>query len=191
MNRREALKSVAFIMGGTVVGAQAFLTGCQSQENSDPAVDVLFQQSNLDLLDEIGETIIPETDTPGAKAVGIGSFMAMMVRDTYEEKNQKAFRQGLNKIRQDFEGQYGHSFMEGTSQERHTFLSKLNEELELHTSTKTQEDPEHYFRMMKELTLLGYFTSEEGATQALRYIETPGRYDACIPYKKGDRAWAV
>jgi hypothetical protein len=43
---------------------------------------------------------------------------------------------------------------------------------------------------MKELTLLGYFTSEIGCTQARRYIETPGKYDACIPYKKGDKAWA-
>ena len=51
--------------------------------------------------------------------------------------------------------------------------------------------PDHYFRMMKDLTLLGYFTSEVGATKALRYIETPGHYDSCIPYKKGDKAWAV
>jgi hypothetical protein len=50
--------------------------------------------------------------------------------------------------------------------------------------------PNHYFRMMKELTLLGYFTSEVGATKALRYIETPGHYDGCMPYKKGDKAWA-
>lgn len=191
MNRREALKSVALIMGGTVVGAQAFLTGCQSQERKDPGVDALSQQSNLNLLNEIGETIIPETDSPGAKAVGIGGFMAMMVRDTYEEKNQKAFRQGLDKIRQDFEGQYDHSFMEGTPEERLAFLNKLNDELEPYAATKKEEDPEHYFRMMKELTLLGYFTSEEGATQALRYVETPGRYDACIPYEKGDRAWAI
>ena len=44
--------------------------------------------------------------------------------------------------------------------------------------------------MMKELTLLGYFTSEIGCTQAQRYAETPGRYDPCVPYKAGDKAWA-
>jgi hypothetical protein len=52
------------------------------------------------------------------------------------------------------------------------------------------EEPAHYFRMMKELALLGYFTSEIGCTEALRYIETPGRYDPCLPYTPGDRAWA-
>jgi hypothetical protein len=54
----------------------------------------------------------------------------------------------------------------------------------------TADSPTHYFRMMKELTLLGYFTSEIGCTQAQRYAETPGRYDPCVPYKAGDKAWA-
>jgi hypothetical protein len=52
------------------------------------------------------------------------------------------------------------------------------------------EPPNKHFRMMKELALLGYFTSEVGATQALRYVEAPGRYDPCVPYKAGDRDWA-
>ena len=53
-----------------------------------------------------------------------------------------------------------------------------------------QDDP-HYFAMMKQLTLLGYFTSKPGATQALRYVAVPGHYEGCIPYKKGDKAWAT
>jgi hypothetical protein len=44
--------------------------------------------------------------------------------------------------------------------------------------------------MFKELTLVGYFTSEIGATKALQYAETPGRFDPCVPYTKGERAWA-
>ena len=54
----------------------------------------------------------------------------------------------------------------------------------------TADAPTHYFRMMKELTLLGYFTSEIGVTQALRYIEAPGRFDPCVPYTPGERIWA-
>jgi hypothetical protein len=45
--------------------------------------------------------------------------------------------------------------------------------------------------MMKQLTLFGFFTSKEGATQALRYIAVPGHYDGAYPYKKGDKAWAT
>jgi hypothetical protein len=55
---------------------------------------------------------------------------------------------------------------------------------------KRQKMSPHYFSMMKQLTMLGYFTSEVGSTQALRYVPVPGKYEGCIPYKKGDRAWA-
>jgi hypothetical protein len=58
------------------------------------------------------------------------------------------------------------------------------------TGAASEAPPPHYFRMMKELALLGFFTSEVGCTQALRYIETPGRFDACIPYAPGEPAWA-
>ena len=54
----------------------------------------------------------------------------------------------------------------------------------------TADTAPHYFRMMKELAMLGYFTSEIGYTKAMRYVESPGRYDGCAPYKPGDRAWA-
>jgi hypothetical protein len=54
----------------------------------------------------------------------------------------------------------------------------------------TADAPVHYFRMMKELTLLGYFTSEIGYTKAMRYVESPGRFDPCVPYKAGEPAWA-
>ena len=191
MDRREALRAVGLIMGGTVIGAQAFLSGCQS-EKEDRQVNKLFTESDIKLLDEVGDTIIPETDTPGAKAVGIGSFIGMMVLDVYTERDQQTFKEGLEELRSGFEESYGHSFMEGTAKERHEYLSKLNEELVALKNVKRNNDqPEPYFRMIKELTLLGYFSSEIGSTQALRYIETPGRYDGCVPYEKGDRAWAI
>jgi hypothetical protein len=54
----------------------------------------------------------------------------------------------------------------------------------------TADTPAHYFRMMKELALLGYFTSEIGYNKAMRYVESPGRFDPCVPYTKGEPAWA-
>lgn len=187
MNRREALKAVSFIMGGAVLGGELFLTGCDTKKEDRQEKD-LFSESDVALLDEVGDTIIPETDTPGAKAVGIGSFMTMMVQDTYEPKDQQVFKEGIEKLRSDFEGQYNKSFMEGSKEERHQYLSKLNQQLE---ADRKSDEPSFYFRMMKELTLLGYFSSEIGSTKALRYIETPGRYEGCIPYEKGMKAWAV
>ncbi|MGH7602926.1 MAG: gluconate 2-dehydrogenase subunit 3 family protein, partial [Gemmatimonadaceae bacterium] len=54
----------------------------------------------------------------------------------------------------------------------------------------TTSTPQHYFRMMKELALLGYFTSEIGCTVAQRYAETPGAYNPCAPYTPGEKSWA-
>ncbi len=189
MNRRNALKSVALLMGGTVIGAQAFLTSCRNAETA--SVNALFTADDVAVLDEIGEIIIPTTDTPGAKSVQIGQFMAMMVLDCYTEQDQQAFTEGLSKLQADYKTQYRDSFMEGNPTERTAFVTALDKEMVEHSRTQKQGEPTHYFRIMKELTLLGYFSSEVGATKALRYIETPGRYEGCIDYKKGDRAWAV
>lgn len=190
MNRREALRAVSFIMGGTIIGAELFLTGCETKPD-EQQVNKLFTDTDVALLDEVGETIIPETDTPGAKAVGIGSFMAMMVLDAYPEKDQQIFTEGIEKLRNGFSEANDHSFMEGTPEERKQYLTKLNDKMNTMRQNRKQDEPEHYFRMMKELTLLGYFSSEVGSTKALRYIETPGRYEGCIPYEKGQRAWAI
>lgn len=191
MNRREAVKAVSMIMGGTLVGANVFLSGCQI--NRDVRVNELFMESDVAFLDEIGDTIIPTTDTPGAKATKIGGFMAMMVLDCYEPKDQKAFVDGLITLRKDFEVKYGSNFDEAPSEERTAFLNELNQEmLEYQRLNEDNEEaPDHYFKMLKELTLLGFFSSEIGCTQVRRYVETPGRYDGCMDYKKGDKAWAT
>ena len=75
--------------------------------------------------------------------------------------------------------------------QRKELLTGIDKEAKAYGASKKPEDPNHYFRLMKELTLLGYFTSEPGATKALRYVAVPGRYEGCIPYKKGDKAWAT
>ena len=51
--------------------------------------------------------------------------------------------------------------------------------------------PSHYYTMIKQLTLWGYFSSEIGSKQALRWVPIPGKYDGNLPYKKGDKAWAI
>ncbi len=68
-------------------------------------------------------------------------------------------------------------------------MTRLDTEQKEYMKNKKKEDPTHYFRQFKEMTMLAYFTSEVGCTQARRYVETPGKYDACIPYTKGEKAF--
>src|ERR1044072_922946 len=191
MNRRDALSRVALVWGSTVIGAEFFLSGCASG-NKKIGQSVDFTADDIAYLDEVAETIIPATDTPGAKAAKVGTFMTVMVKDCYDEKNQKIFLDGMNKLNEASKKKFGgSSFMKATPEQRKELLNELDKEQKEYAKNKKKDDDAHYFTQMKQLTLLGYFTSEPGATKALRYVPVPGRFDACIPYKKGDKAWAL
>jgi len=190
MNRREALSRVALILGGTVVGANVFLEGCKPADKKAGSLTE-FTPEEVAYLDEIAETIIPATDTPGAKAAKVGAFMTVMIKDCYEENDQKTFREGMDKINSSADKKFDKEFMALTPEQRHQLLVEIDNEQKQYTKNRKKDDPNHYFRLMKELTLLGYFTSEPGCTQALRYVESPGKYEGCIPYTKGEKAWAL
>ena len=184
LSRREAIIKMALLMGGTMVGPR-LLQGAWDADTTDPASSA----DDLALLDEIGDTIIPTTDVPGAKAVHIGAFMMMMVRDCYEAKEQEAFRAGVRELAEAYRAKHGHSFVGAPADERTEFLNALDREQRFYTEKKKSSQPAHYFRVMKELTILGYFSSEIGSTQALHFIEVPGSFNGSAPYQKGDRAW--
>jgi hypothetical protein len=187
MNRREALSRVALIMGGTVLGAEAFLAGCTTG-----APGLKFSKSDIAFLNEVAETIMPATNTPGAKEAKVGEFMTVIVNDCYEAKDQTAFMEGMNALQfKDSKAKMGKTFMEATPAERTAFLTTLDKEAADFQKTKKPTEQKHYFTMLKELTLWGFFSSELGATKVLRYVAVPGKYEGSIPYKKGDKAWAT
>ena len=189
MNRREAISRVAWILGGTVIGAELFVDfACTPKADK---VNDLFDKDQLAFLDEVAETILPATKTPGAKEARVGQFMTVMVQDCYTPEDQKVFINGISELDKACKKENGKGFMECNAEQRTAFLTRLDKEQKLYNEKKKAEEPNHYFTMMKQLTLLGFFTSEIGATQALRYVEIPGRFDGCAPYKTGDRAWAT
>lgn len=182
MDRKEAIQYVSLLLGGTLIGANSFLTGCKTSDKQ------VVSNDDIAYLDEIAETILPETKTPGAKAAKVGSFMILMINDCYDEKEQTIFKEGMKKIIDQSKAKFGKSFMEITPQQRHEVLVQIDNEQKQYMKNKKEEEPVHYFRMMKELTLLGYFTSKPGCTQAKRYMPVPGKYIGCVPYAKGEKA---
>lgn len=188
MNRRQAIERVAWILGGTVIGTEFFISGCKPTASK---VDDLFDEKNVAFMDEVAETILPRTSTPGAKDAKVGQFMAVMVRDCYTKEDQKVFIDGLGKLDDASQKLIKAKFMDASPEERVKVLAALDKEQMEYSKTKKKEDPNHYYRMIKELTLLGYFTSEAGCTKAMRYLPVPGKFDGNYPYKKGDKAWAL
>jgi hypothetical protein len=192
MNRRDALTRVGLILGGTVVGAELFLSGCtNAPHNTIGGAGTNFTNDDIAFLDEVSETILPATDSPGAKEAKVGTFMTVIVRDCYTEADQKVFVAGMQKLNDACKQKNGKVYLDCTPDQRHELLVALDKEQKDYMAAKKKDDPSHYFRMMKELTLWGYFTSEPGATKALRYVAIPGKYQGCIDYKKGEKAWAT
>lgn len=178
MNRREALQLAAAALGGSIIGSELFLSGCSASKDSR----YLFSDQDVNLMDEIGEIILPASDrSPGAKAAHIGEFMKKIVTDCYDEQEQKDFVAGLKTIDNQAQKDFGDSFIKLREDDQQRMLIPYDEE--------ARRNDKHFFAMMKQLTVWGYFTSEPGATQALRYNPVPGRFEGCIPYQPGDKAW--
>ena len=152
------------------------------------------------LIAEIAETIIPTTSTPGAKAAGVPAFIIKMLADCYEKKTSDDFMNNLTAFDADCTTKYGKSFVDlGEAErieslkaaEKQAFFDRDKYKKEAQSwGNSTIENAQPFFFMIKSLTCTGYFTSEIGCTQALRYEAVPGRYDGNVPYKKGDKAFA-
>jgi len=182
---------MAVAMGAAFVGPRLLSAGFRNGV-SPGGLD--FSRGDIALLDEIADTILPDTKVPGAKAAKTGECIAVIVRDCFEDDEQAVFTAGLADIAGAYEKRFGTSFVQGKPAERLMFLNEYNRALpRKSTRASRKNEPKDWrcFRHLKELTLLGYFTSEIGCTQALRFVEVPGGYDGNAPYKPGDRNWFV
>ena len=189
MNRREALKRVSWLVGGTVSAplATAVLSGCRTDPDTATDWSPQFLSADQDaLVAEVAELIIPATNTPGAKDVMVNRLIDHLMATCYPEADQQRFVAGLAQLDADAEAAHGDRFVKLTPEQQTTILTQTE-------AQASSEETLSFFPMMKELTLLGYFTSEPGATQALKYQLVYGRYDGCVPLEEatGGKAWAT
>lgn len=193
ITRREAIQRVSALLGGaTLVGGSALLSACATDFDHRQTVGAVgeFTGEDISFLDEVADTILPETNTPGAKAAGVGPFMALMVTDAYREPEQKIFQAGMRTLNDVSRSLYGASFLSTRPDQRLELLEQVDLEQMEYMAARQEDETVHYFRMMKELALLGYFTSRIGCTVALRYRETPAGYDPCVAMLPGETSWA-
>jgi hypothetical protein len=204
MERRELLKIIATFTGAAMIGGDLILSGCKSEVSTD----LTFSAKNLTLLNEIGETILPKSDTPGAKDANVAEVMKTVVTDCYTPESQAAFMQGIAQMDKESQKKFSKDFMSCTPEQRTELLLALEEETKTYNEAQNKKDdprrealkkedkefnfvssPKHYYTMMKQLTLLAFFSSEEGMTKALRYLPIPGKFDGAYKYVKGEKAF--
>jgi hypothetical protein len=181
MDRRDLLKLIAAATGCALVGIDGALAA--------PGAGTSFPKHDLATLDEIAETIIPRTDTPGAKDAAVGAFIVRYAQACYEPAQLRALQQGVGAIDARMRARAGVDFLHASAAQRHALLANIDLEAKHQAQQPGQAAP-HYFTLMKQLTLLGFFTSEPGSTRVLRYRPIPGKYRGCVPYKKGEASWA-
>ncbi|MFM9080072.1 MAG: gluconate 2-dehydrogenase subunit 3 family protein [Opitutaceae bacterium] len=181
MTRRELLLRSARLAG--VASVWAALPASTWAALPAPAGWSAQEEEALDL---IGDTILPATPgSPGAASVGIGRFIARMTEDCFAPEAGVALRRGRNEIEAAARAAHGRAWRQLSPAEREKLLTAYEG-----TSKPAAAGGVNPFAHLKRLTLLGYFTSEQGATKALRYDPVPGTYRGSLALAADDRAWA-
>jgi hypothetical protein len=201
MNRRTAITQVAAMLGG--VFSAPTLLAMKRWEDRVPSekfsAEFTLTEDQKMIVAEVAEMIIPKTTTSGAKDVGVPAFITMMLQDCYKTPEHKSFVEGLNKLEKK-------QFLTMNAEQKTTLLTQVEidsaEEMKAYQVQQTKmgdnEDREQmaaqakglpYWRLMKELTMLGYFTSEEGIKSSFEYVPIPGKLEM-IQMKPNQKSFA-
>jgi hypothetical protein len=184
MRRRDLLTLIAAATGC------AFIEGCKPPA---AAAESLFTPDDVAFFDEVAETILPRTDTPGAKDARVGQFMATYSQGCYEPEQLAILKGGIGALNAEMRKRFGADFLRASPQQRTAVLIEIDREAHHYAQAPGHEKDgkaPHWFTLMKQLTLFGFFTSELGATKVARYRPVPGKYKGVVDYKPGEAFWA-
>lgn len=176
INRRALLLGAVFLVGGA-----AALT--RFARNSVAGTGGVFSLDQFALLERVTDTIIPATDTPGALDAGVPGFMREMLTGWGTAQTQAAMLDVLDRIEKQAWNRYGAGFLELPAERRLELMSEFD------ADSIGRRDLA--YTQFKYLVLLGYYQSEIGATQELRYELVPGAWRPCLPLTEVGRASAV
>jgi len=192
MDRREAIQKTAMMLGYAISAPalMGILNGCKT--TPDLAFKPVFLSEDMArVIAEVAEIIIPKTDTPGAKDVGVPGFIDLMLKDCYTKEDQDRFVKGATDFDADAKATYGDSFVYCNAEKQKELVYKYHNEAVAAMKSDSPPKDRPFILVAKELTMLGFFTSEPGATQVLQYQAVPGSYKGCVPLSEVGRTWAT
>ena len=197
ITRRDALSRVAILLGGaisapTLAGALDAATRRAWMTPPRDWAPRTLDAGQLELVATMADHIVPQTDTPGARAAGVHRFVDTLLSDHYPTPERDRFVAGLADVDARARSGHGKTFVECTADQQVALLTELDEAAFPAVQIDSPRTSDTwFFRRMKELTLVGFYTSEAGATRELRHAPVPGRFEGCVPLDQIGRAWAV
>jgi hypothetical protein len=176
MKRRTALRSLALVVGGTLA-LPAWATRWEAGSLGALPAN-LASPGQTALLAEIVATIIPATDTPGAKDLGVHLYILKMLADCSGKAEQTRFLNGLDELDKMVRAGYGKSFVACSPAQRLEILQGREA-----AAKSTPAEPKPFFPLLKNMTIQGYLNSEYVMRDVYKYELVPGRYHGCVPVK--------
>lgn len=203
MDRRELLYRASMLLGGVITASAAsgVLAGCTpAPAGTGPAPDGMgdvksgfLSAEETAIVGAMAEQIIPRTDTPGALDVGVPAFIDRMLAGYYTDKERGIVRTGLASANADAVKLRGKPFAQLTGDEQVSLMEQYDQAQFAQTkaNANTQGAAPHYFRLVKELTIIGFCMSEAGATKLMNYAQTPGPFRGDVPLSEIGKASAL
>jgi hypothetical protein len=193
IDRRDLIQRAAMLLGGAISSSAVagVLAGCVSTPPGAGQKQTFLTAGETAAVAAISEHIIPRTDTPGAIDVGVPGFIDKMMAGFYQDRQRAILRAGLVRIDQEARAGHGTTFAVLTPDQQMALLKVYDREAyeQSRRNANTPDADPHFFRILKELTIVGFCTSEPGATKFLKYAPVPGPYRGDIPYSEVGKAW--
>jgi hypothetical protein len=191
MDRRQALQRAGLVLGYAISAPviAGIMNGCKSTPDLTYK-PVFFTEEQAGLVSEVAAIIIPKTDTPGAKEVGVPAFIDQLIKQCYKKEDQDRFLTGLAEFDEGAKKAYGDSFLDLEPAQQKEYVKKTHDAaLDAAKAGTVKDKP--FILMTKELTVVGFYTSEEGASKILQYAPVPGAFHGCVPMAEVGKTWAT
>lgn len=193
MDRRKALKTTALSIG-TALSAPAIsslLASCQQQDRLSWTPQ-FFSEEEAKTIGAICDTMLPKTETPGALELNIDMFIDTMVQKAFDTQGQEMMKNGVAEFMSLVNGKYQKSFTKLSDKDKQEILLAYgNQDFGSEESGLVPgEGTIGFYQQVRQLTIRGYFSSEQIGEQVMSYDPIPGDYKGCIPYT-GENAWSL
>lgn len=180
LTRREALKRAALVLGAALT--PSIFDGALHAATPGAGSARLLNAAQLASVAAAAERILPKSDTPGAIDVGVPAFIDLMLAAYVLPADREMFMAGLANLEQRSRTTHRRGFAELGAAEQDALLRTI--------AGESQGKDKSFFALLKELTIVGYFTSAPVGKDVLKYDPVPGRWDPCVPLSEvGNRSY--